>query len=63
MIETCRIPRAPHTQTLAALLKTLEHHLQLPVNALEDRKDDITDWFDLLNRLHNATRLLQAPHR
>jgi hypothetical protein len=63
MIETCRIPRAPHTQTLAALLKTLEHHLQLPVNALEDRKDDITDWFDLLNRLHNATRLLQASNK
>jgi WD40 repeat protein len=63
MIEVCRIPRAPHTQTLTALLKTLEHHLKLPDNALEDRKDDIIDWFDLLNKLHIGTATVQASNQ
>jgi hypothetical protein len=60
MIEVCRIPRAPHIQTLAALLKNLEHHLKLPDNALEDQKDDIIDWFDLLNKLHIAMLMVQT---
>jgi hypothetical protein len=60
MIEVCHNPTAPHINTLAALRKEIEHHLQLPDNVLEERKGDIKNWFRLLQDLYMATHAVQT---
>jgi hypothetical protein len=57
MIEVCHNPRASHIKTI---MKELEHHLELPDNALAERKGDIENWFQILSELHINTHVVQS---